>query len=161
MPAPLSVDLPATDCKGQCAQSKLGGAKPGHEGHSRVLSTDPDTLAEHRPEVCACCSASLHAKLPAQVVSVCEKIDLPAVAPSVTQYRLLAVRCPSCGERIVALVPEAARGAPCGPRPHAVATYLKTFQALSYERLQATLCDLFGLSLSQGGLMNLLRSAQG
>jgi transposase len=43
---------------------------------------------------------------------------------------------------------------------HAVATYLKTFQALSYERLQAALSDLFGLSLSQGGLMNLLRRAQ-
>jgi hypothetical protein len=41
-----------------------------------------------------------------------------------------------------------------------VATYLKTFQALSYERLQGALCDLFGLRLSQGGLMNLLRRAQ-
>ncbi len=48
-----------------------------------------------------------------------------------------------------------------GPRLHAVATYLKTFQALSYERLQAALSDLFGLRLSQGGLMNLLRRAQG
>jgi transposase len=42
-----------------------------------------------------------------------------------------------------------------------VATYLKTFQALSYERLQGALSDLFGLTLSQGGLMNLLRRAQG
>jgi transposase len=42
-----------------------------------------------------------------------------------------------------------------------VATYLKTFQALSYERLQAALADLFGLTISQGGLMNLLRRAQG
>src|SRR5881398_1469890 len=33
--------------------------------------------------------------------------------------------------------------------------------ALSYERLQAALSDLFGLTLSQGGLMNLLRRAQG
>ena len=31
------------------------------------------------------------------------------------------------------------RGTPFGPRLHAVATYLKTFQALSYERLQAAL----------------------
>ena len=52
-------------------------------------------------------------------------------------------------------------GAGGGPRLHAVATYLKTFQALSYERLQATLSDLFGLTLSQGGLMNLLCRAQG
>lgn len=40
-------------------------------------------------------------------------------------------------------------------------TYLKTYQALSYERLQAALLDLFGLTISQGGLMNLLRRAQG
>ncbi len=33
-------------------------------------------------------------------------------------------------------------------------------QALSYDRLQATLSDLFGLTISQGGLMNLLRRAQ-
>jgi transposase len=71
------------------------------------------------------------------------------------------VLCPTCGTRGVAAVPEAARGTPFGPRLHAVATYLKTFQALSYERLQGALSDLFGLTLSQGGLMNLLRRAQG
>lgn len=40
-------------------------------------------------------------------------------------------------------------------------TYLKTFQTLSYERLQVARSDLFGLTLSQGGLMNLLRRVQG
>lgn len=61
---------------------------------------------------------------------------------------------------MIAPAPEAARGTPFGPRLHAVATYLKTFQAFSYERLQMALSDLFGLNLSQGGLMNLLRRAQ-
>lgn len=152
---------PATDRKEQREQSKPGGAKPGHEGHSRVVSDDPDTIVEHRPEACACCGASLHAALPAEVVSVAEQIELPAVAPIVTQHQRLAVCCPSCGTRVIAPSPEAARGTPFGPRLHAVATYLKTFQALSYERLQAALSDLFGLTLSQGGLMNLLRRAQG
>ncbi len=41
-----------------------------------------------------------------------------------------------------------------------LALYLKTFQALPYERLQNALSDLFGLTLSQGGLMNLLRRGQ-
>jgi transposase len=62
---------------------------------------------------------------------------------------------------VVAAVPPAIRGTPFGPRLHAVATYLKTFQALSYERLQGALADLFGLSISQGGLMNILRRTQG
>ena len=58
-------------------------------------------------------------------------------------------------------VPEEAKGTPFGPRLHAVATYLKTFQALSYERLQGAFADLFGLTISQGGLMNMLRRSQG
>src|ERR687886_831502 len=67
----------------------------------------------------------------------------------------------ACGTRVLAPGPEAARRTPFGPRLHAMATYLKTFQALSYGRLQGALSDLFGLHLSQGGLMNLLRRAQG
>ena len=152
---------PATDRKERREQSKPGGAKPGHEGHSRAMSEDPDAVVDHRPDRCACCGGALHEDLSAEIVSVSERIELPEVAPAVTQHRRLAVHCPTCGVRVVAPVPEAARGTPFGSRLHAVATYLKTFQALSYERLQAALSDLFGLTLSQGGLMNLLRRAQG
>lgn len=151
---------PATDRKERREQSKPGGAKPGHEGHSRAISEDPDAVVEHRPDRCSCCGGALHGDLPAEIVSVSERIELPEVAPVVTQHRRLAVHCPTCEARVVAPVPEAARGTPFGPRLHAVATYLKTFQALSYERLQAALSDLFGLTLSQGGLMNLLQRAQ-
>src|SRR5215213_4649930 len=152
---------PSTDRKAQREKSKPGGAKPGHEGHSRIISTTPDEVVEHRPEQCSCCGAVLMVNLPSEIVSVHEQIELPEVKPLVTQHRRLAVRCPTCGRRVVAPGPEAARGTPFGPRLHAVATYLKTSQALSYERLQGALADLFGLTLSQGGLMNLLRRAQG
>ena len=91
-----------------------------------MLSDDPDTVVEHRPDRCACCGGTLHGDLPAELVSLSEQIDVPEVAPVVTQHRRLAVHCPSCGTRVVAPVPEAARGTPFGPRLHAVATYLKT-----------------------------------
>lgn len=57
-------------------------------------------------------------------------------------------------------MPDAAKGTPFGPRIHAVATYLKTFQALSYERLEGAFADLFGLTICQGGLVNMLRRSQ-
>jgi transposase len=152
---------PSTDRKKQRERSKPGGAKPGHEGHSRVLSETPDEVVEHRPGQCSGCGAALGADLPAETVSVHERIDVPEVRALVTHHRRLAVGCPTCGTRVVAPPPAAARGTPFGPRLHAVATYLKTFQALSYERLRSALSDLFGLHLSQGGLMNLLRRAQG
>src|SRR3954469_9938843 len=150
---------PSTDRKERREHAKPGGAKPGHEGHSRPLSDDVSERIAHRPDVCPCCRMALAPDLPAEEAGVWERIELPAVRPQVVHHLRLAVRCPGCGTRAVAPVPVS--GTPFGPRLHAVATYLKTYQALSYERLQAALADLFGLRLSQGGLMNLLRRAQG
>src|SRR5919202_3057286 len=150
---------PSTDRKERRDRAKPGGAKPGHEGHSRPLSDEVCERVAHRPDVCPCCRLALAADLPAEEGGVWESIELPAVRPQVVHHHRLAVRCPGCGTRAVAAVP--VTGTPFGPRLHAVATYLKICQALSYERLQAALADLFGLRLSQGGLMNLLRRAQG
>src|SRR3954464_6407305 len=133
---------PSTDRKDQREKSKPGGAKPGHEGHSRVMSEAPDAVVEHRPGQCSGCGGALGADLLAETVSVHERVELPEVKPLVTHHRRLTVRCPACRTRVVAPVPEVARGTPFGPRLHAVATYLKTFQALSYERLQGALSDL-------------------
>ena len=151
---------PSTDAKERRAHARPGGAKPGHEGHSRALSTTPDRVVDHAPPQCPCCRLALSPDLPVEAVSVHERIELPEIRPVVEHHRRLAVRCPGCGARVVAAPPPAATGTPFGPRLHALATYLKTFQSLSYERLQATLADLFGLPISQGGLMNLLRRAQ-
>src|SRR5215207_8164448 len=43
---------PATDRKERRDQAKPGGAKPGHEGHSRAMSQDVDHLVDHQPEQC-------------------------------------------------------------------------------------------------------------
>ncbi len=85
---------PATDRKEQREHSKPGGAKPGHEGHSRVVSDDPDTIVQHRPEACACCGASLHAALPAEVISVAE-----LNRPGFSGGRLVWLRRPRLGPR--------------------------------------------------------------
>ena len=89
-----------------------------------------------------------------------EHIELPEVAPLVEQHRRLAVVCPGCRARVAAPRPASAASTPFGPRLHATAVYLKTFQALSYERLQKALFDLFGLRISQGGLTKMLRRAE-
>src|SRR3954471_3744339 len=101
---------PSTDRKEQREKSKPGGAKPGHEGHSRVMSETPDAVVEHRAGQCSGCGAALSADLMAETVSVHERVDVPEVRPLVTHHRRLAVGCPACGTRVVAPVPEAARG---------------------------------------------------
>src|ERR1044072_7152685 len=86
---------PSTDRKERREQAKPGGAKPGHKGHSRTLSPDPAEGVAHRRGRCPCCGGALVADRPAEIVSVCEKIELPEVAPIVTQHQRLAVCCPS------------------------------------------------------------------
>src|SRR4051812_35005633 len=135
-------------------------AKPGHEGHSRTLAQDPDRVIEHRPTCCPDCGLVLPPDLPAETVSTHEHIELPPVRPVVEQHRRLAVTCPACQARVAAPRPAGAASTPFGARLHATAVYLKCFQALSYERLQRALSDLFGLTISQGGLMAMLRRAQ-
>ena len=151
---------PSTDRKERRDKARPGGAKPGHEGHSRALSKEFDRIVDHRPEHCPCCHADLSEDCPAEAVSQHDAIDVPAIHPLVERHRRLSVRCPGCGTLVVAPAPDTAKGTPFGPRIHAVATYLKTFQALSYERLQGAFADLFGLTISQGGLMNMLRRSQ-
>ncbi|MBP2450037.1 hypothetical protein JOH51_007545 [Rhizobium leguminosarum] len=156
-----STKPPSTDRKERRDQSKPGGAKPGHEGHSRSLAGDFDCVVDHRPDQCTCGGMALARELAGTIVSEHDTIELPDIKPFVERHRRLNVTCPSCGTLVAAPVPTSAKGTPFGPRLHAVATYLKTFQALSYERLQRALADLFGLTIGQGGLMNMLRRAQG
>ena len=151
---------PASDRKERRDKARPGGAKPGHEGKARAMSETFARLVDHRPGHCPCCLANLSDDLAAETVSEHETVELPEVHPVVERHRRLSVRCPSCGMLVIAPVPDAAKGTPFGPRVHAMATYLKTFQALSYERLQGAFAELFGLTISQGGLLNMLRRAQ-
>ena len=85
---------PSTDRKERREQSRPGGAKLGHEGHSRVIAEDPDTIVDHRPTACPDCGLALSPDLPTETVSVHEHIELPEVKPLVEQHRRLAVGVP-------------------------------------------------------------------
>jgi transposase len=114
---------PSTGPKERRAHAKPGGAKPGHEGHSRALSPAVERVVDHAPPQCPCCRVALSPDLPSEAVGVHERIELPEIKPFIEHHRRLAVRCPGCGARVVAAAPPAATGTPFGPRLHALATY--------------------------------------
>ncbi len=88
---------PSTDRKERREQSRPGGAKPGHEGHSRVPAEDADTVVDYRPTACPDCGLALSPDLPAETVSVHERIELPEVKPVVEQHRRLTWRARDAG----------------------------------------------------------------
>jgi len=148
---------PSSDKKERREKSKPGGAKPGHRGEFRRLADAPDFTVDHRPDTCRNCGHGFAADAPGSVIGEYDAIELPPIAPIIERHRRMQCTCPHCGGETKAHLPKAATGTPFGPNIRALAVYLKHFQHVSYERLQGLFRDVFGLTISQGALMNLLR----
>jgi transposase len=109
---------PSTDRKERRKDSKPGGAKPGHEGHSRGLSENPDDFEDHVPTHCPNCHLPLAADAERELIGEYDEIEIPSVKPFVRRHRRYAVRCSCCGQPTPGPLPEVAKGTPFGPRTH-------------------------------------------
>jgi transposase len=150
---------PSTDRKAKRDGTRPGGTKAGHKGHARDLSEASDLVEDHRPAQCRHCGLPFAEDDAGAVIGEYDEIDLPEVKPIVKRHRRLKCRCTKCGKTSAALLPQPAQGTPFGKRIPALALYLKSNQLFSYQRLQGAFADLFGLTLSQGALMNMFRRA--
>ena len=110
------------------------------------------------PEFPHCQAAWPSEQTPQQVY---DRIELPPVKPDVTRVRLFGGRCACCGERAVAAAPVGLEpGSPFGKSVEAMAIYLHYAQAIGIERLRSLFGELFGLTISEGALCNILARAQ-
>ena len=74
--------------------------------------------------------------------------------------RLFGGRCTCCGERALAVAPAGlGPGSPFGKSVEALVIYLHYAQAIGLERLRGVLGEIFGLSISEGALCNILARA--
>jgi transposase len=151
---------PSTDRKEKRENSKPGGAKPGHEGHTRSLTENPDAFEDHAPTHCPCCGLAYNDEAKRTLIGESDEIELPPIRPFVRRHRRFSIQCSRCGEAAPAPLPPAMLGTPFGPRIHALAVYLKSLQLFSHERLRAAFDGLFGLSISEGALMNMFKRMQ-
>jgi transposase len=127
------------------------GAKAGHAKAERPLTDSPTQTIEARPSACTHCGQDLQAVTPGRTVRR-QITELPDIKPVVIETRQHEVTCPACGQAERGRLPlglEAERQ--FGPRLEATVTYLQHQQHLSYERTQATMADVFGVTLSEGG----------
>ena len=69
--------------------------------------------------------------------------------------------CPGCRKRVAASAPEGFEpGSPFGPGLCALIIHLHVTQAIGFERLVCLLSEVFGLTLSQGAVANILAQAE-
>lgn len=157
-----SSQPPARDWKANTVgrkRSRKRGAKTGHPKMHRALVDNPTTVIEARVNQCADCGADLQAVEPQRVLRR-QLTELPDLQPVVIETQQHEVTCPSCQQVQRGVLPaglEAQRQ--LGPRLEAAVTYFHHEQHMSFERLQTTLHDLFGVDLSEGGEVAVLERA--
>ncbi|MDP9388636.1 MAG: IS66 family transposase [Actinomycetota bacterium] len=122
------------------------------------MSAHPDEVVDHRPDRCGDCGASL-ADAASTGFAARQVIDLPEVAPVVTEHRAHTCRC-RCGHDSTGAFPAGVR-APIsyGPRARAVVAYLLARQHIPTRRVAETVADLFGLSISTGAIDSIYTEA--
>jgi transposase len=158
---PDNSSLPPS--KGQKPDQPADGRKPprrSRPGFGRALEPHPDRIVDARLDACPHCSAAWTdaAQTPQRVY---DRIEMPPIKTDVTRVRLFGGRCACCGGRAVATAPAGLEpGSPFGKSIEALVVYLHYAQAIGLERLACLFSEIFGLSISEGALCNMLARAQ-
>ncbi len=114
----------------------------------------PDIIEEHKSIYCKCCGDILLSGY-----SLKEKrqvIDIPPIIPIITEHRVYTTVC-KCGTENTPDFPNVATARiSYGERVKSMIGYFSVGQYMPMKRISETLEQLFGLSMSQGTVCNLL-----
>lgn len=120
---------------------------------------NPDRIIPAPVAECQTCQADLTKVKPERIIRR-QVTEIPPVRPLIIETQQHEVLCPHCHHLNRGLLPaglEADRF--FGPNLSARVVYYKQLQHLSYERIVATMRDLYGVELSEGGIAAILRRA--
>jgi hypothetical protein len=150
--------------KEKAAQPKRSGRPAGHPGAHRLRPPQIDHEVNVPLEHCPHCACPLDDQRPlTQIIE-----ELPPLRPEVTRLTTWQATCPCCGEEVrsthplqVSAAAQGAAGIHLGPRATALATVLKMHFGLPLRKVCGILKEGFGLSLTAGGLAQLLHRVAG
>lgn len=156
---PPSQDIVKQTQSRRKRSGKGSGGQPGHKGHTLELSSHPDDIHPLVPSYCTQCGQGL-SPMAARLHSRRQVVDLPPIVPRYIEYQCYEIGC-SCGHI-------QREGYPSGvnspiqysERVGALVSYLSVYQYLPYRRLKQAMDDLFGISLSEGSISNLLEKVK-
>jgi transposase len=131
-----------------------------HPGAHRPLDPNPTHRRDIRASVCRRCGADVSGS-PQEPCEAYDRIDIPPIAPEITRVTLHGAKCPCCARRFKAEAPAGLEpGSPFGPNLRALVLYLRFTQGVAFERLSRLMRNLFGLSISEGALVNIVAAAR-
>lgn len=158
---PPSSDFPKPE-KTQSLREPSGkkpGGQLGHEGTTLKVVPTADITEAHCPFYCSCCGEDLSTQ-EGIFAGKRQVIDIPPIIPVVTEHQLFDKRC-KCGHLNKASYPiGVTTPVSYGENVQAFTAYLSTRQYLPIKRLSELLSDIFGLSISTGGVDYILNKMQ-
>ena len=153
---PDNSSLPPS--RGQKANAEPPATKPprkGRPGVARQLAENPDATRRCYAGRCRC-GAVLDAA-GQDLAKEYDHIDIPPIRPVTTRIALFRATCPCCKARVTASAPaDMPEGTPFGPGIASMIAYLHGCQMVGYKRLTEVCQGLFGLTISQGAIANML-----
>jgi transposase len=130
-----------------------------HHNHGRQRMSRVDGTVEHTASSCPQCGTAL---VGGWVHRRVQLIDLPSPAHAiVTEYHVMARRCPQCHTRVLppapAVIPGRIGRCRFGPRLLATVATWFTVERLPGRQIQERLAREYDLQLSHGGIIGLLQ----
>jgi transposase len=135
------------------------GPKLGHVGKSRER-VEPDEIIECHLEFCRDCGHNLE-EAKHWFVGRHQVIDIPPIKPIVREARRYRVTCPCCKKQQTADYGEGfEKGRKFGTNLESLSVYLHYAHPLSYKRVRDILQEICGMTISNGGVQNLVSRSQ-
>jgi transposase len=157
---PDNSSIPPSQAKKPNRAERRAAKRKGRPGVARALAENPDRIVEARTDTCPHCA---HGLSPDDQVEfhAYDHMDLPPIRPVVTRVHRHRGTCPGCARAFQAPAPEAmAPGSPFGPGIAALVLHLHITQAIGFERLAKLMAEVFGVTLSEGAIANILGRAE-
>jgi transposase len=139
---------------------KKSGLKPGgqinHKGSTLKMSKTPHVIVDLSPCFCGECGSSLDL-IPNVLKQKRQVIDIPEIKPVYTEHRSYSKTC-GCGHENQGDFPSNIK-APVqyGESVESLASYLSVRQYMPYQRMEECFNDVFGISVSSGTLVSMIR----
>jgi len=131
------------------------GGQPNHEGNTLLMTKTPDEIITLIPDYCNECGASLTDK-ELQNKEVRQVIDIPPIKAIYTEYQAYSKQC-TCGCVTKPMFPAGVNSpVSYGSNIESLIGYYHARQYLPFARMKEMFNDIFGLSISEGGIHYLL-----
>ncbi len=138
------------------AERRRAGGQPGHRGSGRKRAPEDqvDEIVEHYPERCRGCGHhfSEDERSPSSRFGRHQVAELPPIAVVLTEHRTQRLRCPDCGAKTTAELPQGIGSSAFGPKLQAAVVTLSARNRISRRDLSELARELFGIGLSVGAV---------